>query len=60
MHLFSSSGPKGHSELLSYQCVGRAACVVRRPLTIENNLIQTSSSIKPLELQFSNFTWSMT
>ena len=50
--VLSSSGPEGHSDLMSYQCVRRAACVDRQHLKTN---IQTSSSIKLLDLQFLNF-----
>ena len=38
--VFISPGPKGHSELLSYQWVHPASCVVIRPSTIENKLFK--------------------
>ena len=54
--VFRSPGPKGHSELLPHQCVRRTSCVIRQHL---NTNIQLSSSIELLDLQFSNYTWSM-
>ena len=55
--VLSSPGSKGHSKLLSYKCVPSASCLVRNHLKTN---IQTWSSIKVLDLQFSNLTWGMT
>ena len=54
--VFSSPGPKSQSELLPYQCVRCVSCISCQHLKTN---IQTSS-IKLLDIQFWNFTWSMT
>ena len=55
LHLFSSPGPKGHGELLPYQCVQRhASCGVRRLSTLENKYsnIFFSKTTGPTVLKF--------